>query len=296
MTISQSIAETAEALKSFGAGNPRFEAELFLAEALQVSRVFLFAHPEEEVEPPARERFEALIARRLASEPLQYILGTADFRYLSLAVGPGVLIPRSETEGLVGHAWEGLTRWAEAFPARARMRPWVVDVGVGSGTILLALQHEAVRSGSLWFRPLGVDLSARALVMTAENAHRNDLSRPDLILGDLMAAIAPGDGVAAIVSNPPYITTAEMAALPAEIREHEPHEALHGGCDGLAVVRTLLGQAEPYLRQGTLLSIEIGATQAQAVREELERRNLLESSRIYPDLAGRPRVVQIEPF
>lgn len=296
MTINQIIAETTEALRSFGAGNPRFEAELLLAEALRVTRVFLFAHPEEEIEPAARERFEALVSRRLASEPLQYILGTADFRYLSLAVGPGVLIPRSETEVLVGHAWEGLNRWKRAFPDRARRQPWVVDVGVGSGAILLALQYEAIQTGEAWFRPLGVDLSARALVTTAENARRNNLPCPELILGDLLAALDLGDRVAAIVSNPPYITTAEMADLPAEIREHEPHEALHGGIDGLAVVKTLLDQAEPYLQQGTLLCFEIGSNQAEAVREELERRNLQETSRIYPDLASRPRIVQIEPF
>lgn len=333
-TVQQAIAEGFEALSAFGAGNPRFEAELLLADVMGRPRAYLFAHPEQELARPVRAHFERLLERRLASEPLQYILGSAPFRHLELAVRPGVLIPRSETEVLVEHALRVLWRWRRARAARtggsvpersgepanspagdaagagdAGDRPWVLDVGVGSGAILLSLMKEMHESGSggerppaakglpagsgvkLWFRALGLDISAIALELTAENAAANRLPAPRLVLGDLLSAVDPGAEVALIVSNPPYVTTQEMADLPAEIREHEPHEALHGGRDGLEAIRTLLDQARPFVERGTPLVFEIGGFQGPAVARLLEARALGAISSIEPDLAGRDRVV-----
>jgi release factor glutamine methyltransferase len=300
------LSEASEAIRSIGAGNPRLEAELLLAHAIARPRVFLFTHPEYEPTAGERSRFQALLARRMASEPLQYVLGTADFRHLTLDVDPGVLIPRAETEVLVEHAWGALQRWdmrrGGRGPAPGRL-PWVIDVGVGSGAILLALTFEAlglsrhqraVSGRDLWFHPLAIDISVRALHLAGRNASRNGLPPPRLLLCDLLQAVDPRAPVAGIVSNPPYVATAEMAELPAEIREYEPHEALHGGADGLAALRDLLDQAIPFVRRGAFLCFEIGATQADAVELAVADRGLAAAARIFPDLAGRPRVVLIE--
>jgi release factor glutamine methyltransferase len=148
-----------------------------------------------------------------------------------------------------------------------------------------------------WFRPLGVDLSPHAIEVTAGNARSCGLPLPEpcLLHADLLSAIGPAADVAAIVSNPPYVTSAEMRALPCEIREYEPPVALHGGPDGLAVIRELLDQSIPFVERGTLLCFEIGATQDEALRAELAGRGLLELASIHRDLAGRPRVVVVEP-
>ncbi len=341
--LSRMLSGAAEAIEVIGAGNPRFEAELLLSHVLKKPRVFLFTHPEYLPSEDERRLFQTLLDRRLSSEPLQYVLGTAAFRHLMLLVRPGVLIPRSETELLVDKAWEALQGWADARfgPGGAPLggrppdpdaagvaRPWVIDVGVGSGAILLALVYEAVwgsvnanaggRGGQarpagpdrevrdaetadpgwgtgLWFHPLGIDISPVPLSLTSENAALNRLPRPHLLLADYLSALDSGAPVAGIVSNPPYISTPEMADLPTEIREHEPHEALYGGADGLGAIRILIDQSLPFIRRGSFLCFEIGGTQGQAVRGELARLDLLDSATIFSDLAGRPRVVLVNP-
>ncbi|MBM3317850.1 MAG: peptide chain release factor N(5)-glutamine methyltransferase [Candidatus Eisenbacteria bacterium] len=320
----QLIRDAARSLAAVRVGNPRFEAELLLAHALRRPRIFLFTHPEYAPAGAERSRFDELLGRRLSGEPLQYVLGTAQFRELTLKVEPGVLIPRSETELLVDIAWRALLRrrpdqgaaapsspdarrggWSGPRPearhdAPSTPRPWVIDVGVGSGAILLGLLYESAQAltpdpSPCWFRPLGIDVSPVALRLTAENARLNGLPRPHLACGDLLAPVDPERPVAAIVSNPPYIATGEMPELPPEIREHEPPVALHGGPDGLAVIRELLDQALGFVARGTLLCIEIGATQEEAVSRELTRCGLRGIAEIHPDLAGRPRVVCVDP-
>ncbi len=331
MTARELLADAAEAIAAIGAGNPRLEAELLLARALGRTRVFLMTHPEHEPSSSEIAHFRTMLDRRCSSEPLQYVLGDAAFRHLTLRVRPGVLIPRAETEILVDHAWAALRRWrarhgqlgGSGIATRGEgsaqhdtagsgagawngddARPWVIDVGVGSGAIILAIVHEALaaagsaeamRPGGLWFRPLGIDISAIPLSVTSENAALNALPCPHLALVDFLAAIRPDAPVAGIVSNPPYIATGEMADLPAEIREYEPHEALHAGRDGLGAIRILLDQARPFVELGAFLCFEIGGLQADAVRREVAHRGLLELARIHPDLAGRPRVVLVEP-
>ena len=312
--IDRWIAEAARTLRELGAGNPRFEAELLLAQAIQRPRTFLFTHPEYQPTSKERARLNELLGRRLSGEPLQYVLGTAAFRDLTLRVGPGVLIPRSETEILVEIAWDALGRWHQRSP-RAAPAPWVIDVGVGSGAILLALLYEATHmllaqcddpgTPQVWFHALGIDVAPIALGYTVDNARLNELPRPALACGDLLSCVriaagasgsaSGGPSVAAIVSNPPYIPSAEMFGLQPEIREHEPPVALHGGADGLDVVRRLLDEALPFVRQGAILCFEIGEEQEAAVRAELAERGLDRLTTVHTDLAQRPRVVLVEP-
>jgi release factor glutamine methyltransferase len=299
--IARILTDAAEQLASIGAGNPRFEAELLLAQALDKPRVYLFAHPRAELTPAENSRFLALLERRLESVPIQYVMGSAQFRDLELNVAPGVLIPRPETELLVDYAWQALERRREKLQGgdSSMPGPWLIDVGVGSGAILLSMmQEERKRCGSSegsWFQPLGIDLLPTPLTSTGNNAGKARLPRPALMRSDFLSAVTTDAPIAGILSNPPYVSASEMEALPVEIYEYEPHEALFGGVDGMSAIRILLDQAAPYFQQGAFFCCEIGGAQAELVREALDERNLWKWSQILPDLAGKPRVVLIEP-
>jgi release factor glutamine methyltransferase len=267
-------------LASIKAGNPRLEAEYLMAAALGKPRISLWLLDT----PPAPQeigRFESLLARRLAGEPLQYVLGTAEFAGLTLEVGPGVFIPRSETEVLVGHVETALR--VRSGPGGGPLR--IVDVGTGCGAILLALLHRIPGTAGV-----GLDRSVDALRWASRNAERLSLAgRCEFVQGDLLDCIGP-DNCEAIVSNPPYIALREVDSLATEIRDHEPGAALFAGQDGLDVIRRLIPQAAARLVAGGLLALEIGITQAGAVRDLLADRDWREIE-IRDDLAGRPRVV-----
>jgi release factor glutamine methyltransferase len=256
------LAEAAERLAAAGAESPRLDAELLLARALGISRTELYAREPAPLDPEVRERFERLLARRAAREPVAYILGRKPFRRIELGVDPRVLIPRPETELLVEVGLE--------LGSGAR----VADVGTGSGAIALALADE---------RPdlsiTGIDASADALVLARDNARRLGLDVA-FLAGDLLVG-GPYD---AVVANLPYVRDDE--ALPPEIARYEPASALFGGRDGLDVIRRLISRSGAV----ALLALEVGAGQADAVAallrdagfEAVERRR---------DLAGIERVV-----
>lgn len=275
------IRDAARALEAIGAGNPRLEAEYMMARALDMPRIRLWlTHASPSAE--AIVRFEALLARRLAREPLQYVLGSAEFAGLELEVGPGVFIPRSETEVLVEIVAQNLAKIAGP---PGIVGPRIVDVCTGSGAILLALLARFPEA-----RGIGIELSREALSYARRNAIRCGLdARASWVRGDLLEPLAGLHGLDVIVSNPPYIRLDEAPALAPEIGAHEPPAALFAGEDGLDTVRRLIPQASSRLRPGGLLAMEIGITQGDAVL------GLLDSSdwrmqAILPDLTGRPRV------
>lgn len=214
------------------------------------------------------------LARRLAGEPLAYVLGTAAFRGLELSVDPAVLIPRPETEQLVD-AVSDLPLGKDAA---------VLEIGVGSGAISLSLLAEGRFS-----RIVATDVSAPALRNAGGNATALGLAgRVDLRQGDLFAAIRPGERFDLIVSNPPYVADADRPSLPREVRDHEPGLALFAG-DGLRVLRALIRGARGAMVPGGWLALEIGAGQASAVRTALDSAGF-DSIRILRDLAGRNRI------
>lgn len=263
--VSPSRPRAAELLRGAGAsGLLRLDAELLLAHVLGCDRAALHREPGRHVEPVAAERFAGLVARRAAGEPVAYLVGTKDFRWLSLAVDARVLVPRPETEHLVEAAL--------ALPASAR----VVDVGTGSGAVALALKQE---------RPdlavTGVDVSGDALAVAAANGARLGLDVA-WVVSDLLAEI-PGS-VDAVVANLPYVRDGEE--LP-----WEPALALRGGPDGLAVVRRLVAQAAA--REVPWLALEVGAGQSGEVAG-LCRSAGWASVRAGRDLAGIERVVVAE--
>lgn len=262
------------------AGNPRLEAEYLLAAALRLDRARLFLLPVgQPIAPAAWARFESLLTRREAREPLQYILGTVPFCDLELQVGPGVLIPRSETEVLVERVAKALARDRE----RAAL---LVDVGTGSGAILLALLHRL----PAW-RGIGIDRSPEALHWAGRNAGpwRQRLL---LVRGDLLEALPPASADA-IVSNPPYIRRAEIDALAPEIRDYEPRLALDGGEDGLEPLRRLAAQAARVLRPGGLFAVELAPDQVAEAERLLAASGLFAPGESFDDLAGRSRGVLV---
>ena len=274
------LREATARLGRIEAGNPRLEAEYLLAEALSLDRARLFLLPiDQRIAPAAADRFEALLRRREAREPLQYVLGTVPFCSLELQVGPGVLIPRSETEVLVEHVAKALARDQESGAL-------LVDVGTGSGAILLALLDRL----PVW-RGIGIDRSPEALLWAGRNAGPWR-SRLLLVRGDLLEALPPA-AATALVSNPPNNPHAGIAALAPEIRDYEPRLALDGGEDGLDPLRRLAAEAARVLRPGGLFAVELAPDQVAEAERHLAASGHFAPGESFDDLAGRARGVLV---
>ncbi|HUH14097.1 MAG TPA: peptide chain release factor N(5)-glutamine methyltransferase [Longimicrobiales bacterium] len=274
------LLEAAEArLRAAGVETPRLDAELLLAGVLGVGRMALVLHAPRP-DPGARAAFERALARRAAREPLQYILGEAAFRELVLRVDRRVLIPRPETEELVGQ----VLAWAaqRGGPLDA------LDIGTGSGAIALSLLAEGP-----FERAVATDPSADALAVAGENARRAGLEgRLELRRGPGWSPLAPGERFDVVVSNPPYVAEAERAGLQPEVGRWEPAGALFAGPDGLDLIRELVAGAPAHARPGGLLALEVGCTQARTVAAWLRADGAFEDVRIVVDMAGRERAVR----
>jgi len=265
LSVRDVLGEAVAALRAAGVDTPELDGELLLAHALGVSRGRLLMEHDRPVTEEALAGFRGLLARRVAREPVAYILGAKHFRWIELAVDARVLIPRPETELLVE---VGL-----AFPSGAR----VVDVGTGSGAVALALAFE---------RPdlevCGTDVSEDAIEVARENAKRLGLgvgfSHCDLLDG------VPG-AVDAVLANLPYV--ADGTPLEPEILRYEPAQALFAGVDGLDVIRRLVAAAASA--SIGLVALEIGPGQAQPVVQLLAARGY--RTEVYRDLAGHERVL-----
>jgi release factor glutamine methyltransferase len=260
-TVASTVRDATAQLAAAGCETPRLDAELLVAEALGVRREDLVLDGGRRVDPKA---VEELVARRLAREPIAYILARKDFRHLTLAVDRRVLIPRPESEVLV-EVGLGLRHGAR-----------VVDVGTGSGAVALALKDERPDL-EIW----ATDVSAEALAVAQENARALGLE-VQFVHGDLLEG-AP-ENVDAVLSNPPYVPVGfELAP---EITEYEPPGAIFGGRDGLDMIRRLVEQAAGV----PLIALEVGFDQAEAVADLVRAAGFHEVERL-KDLAGHERVV-----
>jgi release factor glutamine methyltransferase len=277
-TIRRVLAWAAEDFEKRGLDSPRLDAELLAAHALGVSRVALYMDLDRPLDAHERAALRALVARRRAHEPIAYIIGHRDFYKHRFVVRSGVLIPRPETETLV----EGALRFLPPEgPARA------LELGVGSGVIAVSLLLERPELAFV-----GVDVSNAALSLTAENAAALGVAdRFELREGDLFAAISADERFRVIVSNPPYIPRAEIDALVADVREHEPRLALDGGEDGLDLHRRIASAAASHLEEGGALLVEVGDDQAGAVMELHRETGAYAETHSLADLGGMPRVV-----
>ena len=272
-TVLDLLKWTASYFAGKGIENGRLDAELLLAEILKLNRLGLYLNFDRPLHSDELAAFRSLVERRARREPLAYILGRCEFWSLTFKVGPAVLIPRADTETLVEAA-------LKVLPIGGTL----LDVGVGSGAIALAIAHERPD-----LQVEGIDLSPAALAIARENADLLGLAaRVSLRQGDLFAL--EGSQYDAIVSNPPYIAVGEKATLMPEVRDFEPHLALFAGNDGLDCYRALIPTAKALLKSSGFLLVEVGAGQATAVAELFALAGYEEISTTC-DLAGIERVV-----
>lgn len=270
MDLATALRQASRRLEQAGVDAPRLTAEVLLSALLDRPRSWLYAHPEETLPAEALARYGAMVAERAAGRPLQYITGRQEFYGREFLVTPDVLIPRPETEHVI-----------EAVLETAGGAERLVDAGCGSGAIAVTLSLEMAR------RVWATDVSLPALAVAAENSRRHG-ARVGLVACDLVSAFAPCS-LDLVVANPPYVAEDEVAALPREVREHEPRMALLAGPDGLDVYRRLIPEARRVLRPGGWLVVELGWKALEPVRAMLGEG--WENCREWPDLAGRPRVL-----
>ncbi|WP_295392778.1 peptide chain release factor N(5)-glutamine methyltransferase [uncultured Thiodictyon sp.] len=269
----QTLNAATAALTRLPQATPRLEAELLLTAATGWTRTRFMTWPETLVEPAAAARFDALLARRLAGEPIAYIRGRQSFWTLDLRVTPDTLIPRPETELLVEIALE------LPDPQRPRV---VADLGTGSGAIADAVADERPH-----WRVIATDRSAAALAVACSNVRECGLENVLLLRADWLAPIAP-HSLDLILANPPYIAAADPHLGQGDL-PYEPSSALASGPDGLDALRRIAAEAVRCLRPGGLLAVEHGFEQGDAVRRLFSEHRLVNPETRH-DLAGLDRV------
>jgi release factor glutamine methyltransferase len=269
-----------------GVENPRHSAQWLITGATGFSRPELYANYDLSLTEAQFAALRAGVKRRVAGEPLQYILGRAPFRHLELKTRPGVLIPRPETEVLVDCVMEKLRTPTPSREVR------ILDLCTGTGCIALALLCE---------RPdvlvVATDIDLAAVELAKENARELGFDRGGrltVLEDDLATSLLAGEAYRGVfdvvVSNPPYIPTAELDKLPFEITNYEPKRALDGGVDGLALFRRIATETIPLIRPEGLLACELHETTLEDATRVCQERNYTDIA-VYPDLVGRPRVI-----
>lgn len=260
-------------LAARGFDSPRLDAELLLARVLQCDRLQLYVAHDRPVSDEERAAYREMIKRRASGEPVAYILGEREFYGLEFQVDRRCLVPRPETEHLVDEA---------LALVRGRERPRIADVGTGSGCIAVTLAHEIPGA-----TVIAVDQETDALEVASANAGRL-VPNADVVFlqGDLCDPLRGRGPFDLIVSNPPYISTAEMAELPSDVREYEPVTALQSGEDPIAYHLRLIAEGLPLLAGGGALVMEVGVDGAERLRKHV-------ALRAVPDLAGVERVVVV---
>jgi release factor glutamine methyltransferase len=282
MTVLEVIQRSTEFLSRKGVDSPRLQIELMLAHVLQIPRLKLYLDFNRVLVPRELEALRALVQRRASREPLQHILGSTSFCGLEIAVSRQVLVPRPETELLAERAWQFLQGRAENGEPALQ----VLDFGTGSGCLAIAVAVK-VPQAQVW----AIDVSEEALAVARQNASENEvLDRIHFLLSDGFAAL-PGKGqFDLILSNPPYIASAEIESLEPEVRAHDPRAALDGGSDGLDFYRRLAAEAPSFLAKAGRMILEFGDGQENAIRKLLERQ-AWQIEAVQEDYSRKPRIL-----
>ena len=280
VTIVEALNRGAEFLTKKGVPSARLQTELLLAHLLKMPRMNLYLNFARELASAEADALRGMIQRRGQREPLQYITGSVSFCGLELTVNSNVLIPRPETESLAEQAWKFLAS-LPGDPA-----PRALDLCCGSGCLAIAMAAHA--AGALI---TAADISGGALAVARENTARHQLQgRLDLRQGDGFAALDSQVKFDLIVSNPPYIPSAEIETLDPEVRDFEPRGALDGGPDGADFQRRIAREAGAFLNPNGRVMVELEEESAENVRS-IFAASAWEIERVEPDLNGQPRIL-----
>jgi release factor glutamine methyltransferase len=279
--VSEALRLVAQALRPAAMEEAEVDARVLVGHALDLDRARLIAQSDRILEDREIIVISALAARRLRHEPVSRILGKKEFWSLGLTITPDVLVPRPETETVVEGALDFVVRGG------LRMEKLhVLDIGTGSGALLLALLHELPNAAGT-----GTDVSTAALQVARENAeYWGFKARSNFVICDIASGVEGAFDL--VVSNPPYIAHDEIASLAPEVRDYDPRVALDGGEDGLAAYRAIAGEAKRLLAPGGRLFVELGSGQEEAVRALFTNAGLAVGI-ARKDLAGIPRVLGV---
>ncbi len=279
MTVLEVIQRSTEYLARQGVESARRNIEEMLAQVLRLPRLQLYLNFERVLTDPQVEALRAMVRRRGRREPLQHILGSVSFCGLEFQAGPQALVPRPETELLAERAWRFLQSLGSSEPR-------ALDFGTGTGCLAITL---AVKVPSA--RLVAVDVSVEALALARRNAEAHLVSeRIQWAYGDGFAALPVGLEFDLVVSNPPYVATAEIEGLQPEVRDFDPRLALDGGPDGLLFFRRLARETAPWLRPGGRFMCEFGDGQAEALREIFTAQKWIVEA-VEEDYSHRPRML-----
>lgn len=281
-TIGRLLSWTTDYLRDRRADSPRLDAEVLLAHARGCQRIELYTSYDIEPGDDVRAKFRELVRRRAEGTPVAYLVGQREFYSLPFTVTPDTLIPRPETEHLVIELLDRARPRELAGESLA-----IADVGTGSGVVAVCLAKELPHA-----RIMATDTSAQALDVARGNAAAHDVGeRIDFVHCDVLGGVPADRRLDAVVSNPPYVRSNEMAALPRDVRDFEPSSALDGGPEGVDVIARLAPQAAERLRPGGWLMVEIGPTVLDAARAVVSAECRLTITDIKKDLAQHPRVI-----
>jgi len=281
VTVLEAIQRSTGFLARKGVDSPRLQVELLLAHALGVPRLKLYLNFEQKLTGANLETVRELVRRRGNREPLQHIIGSTSFCGFEIKVNRHVLVPRPETEMLAERAWQFLA--ALNPPPGAAL-----DFGTGSGCLAIALAAQCPGA-----EVHATDISVEALRVARENAALNNLSdKIQFHSGDGFAALPRVLPFDLIVSNPPYVPSAEIEALAPEVRDHDPRLALDGGADGLDFYRRLAAEAANHLRPAGRIMLESGDGQAEQIRQLFVQHKWVVES-VEADYTGQPRILTL---
>ena len=279
MTVLEAIQKSSDFLAKKNVESPRLQTELLLAHLLKLPRMKLYLNFERVLTPAETDSLRGFVIRRGQREPLQHITSSTSFCGFEIGVNRHALVPRPETELLAELGWEFLSTLNHQLST-------ALDFGTGTGCIAIALAAKCQST-----KILALDVSPEALALARQNASANKVTeRIEFLQGDGIATLPKDESFDLIISNPPYIPSAEIATLQLEVRDFDPRAALDGGADGLDFYRKLAREAKPFLKPDGKIMLEFGDGQAEAVKDILKTQKWIVEA-VKEDYSHRARIL-----
>jgi release factor glutamine methyltransferase len=289
VTVLEAIQKSADFLGKKNVESPRLQVELLLAHLLKMQRMKLYLNFDRALSPVEIDSLRELVKRRGQREPLQHIVGSTSFCGFEIAVNRHVLVPRPETELLAEAGWQFLLaapKQSEGGSTINAQPSTALDFGTGSGCIAIALAAKCPNA-----RIVATDISADALALAKENAAKNNVAeRIEFLQGDGFATLTAKTQFDLLISNPPYIPSAEIATLETEVKDFDPRAALDGGTDGLDFYRKLAIEAKTFLKSDGKIMLEFGDGQAEAIKSIFENKKWIVEA-VQEDYSQRARIL-----